>query len=93
MAGFTTRVELHDAAWSDYDKLHRAMEAEGFARTITSDDGITYHLPTAEYDYSGDVTMGQVLAKAKKAAATTGKSSGILVTQSSGRTWSGLEKV
>ncbi len=56
MAAFTTRVELHSAGYEDYETLHAAMEAEGFSRTITSGDNITYHLPTAEYNRSGNLT-------------------------------------
>jgi hypothetical protein len=89
MPSFTVRVELHEATWSDYDTLHE-MEAEGFRRTIRSDDGATYHLPTAEYDINGSSNLSQVLEKAKTAAARTQKTFGALVTEAKGRTWSGL---
>lgn len=92
MAGFNTRVELHSAKAEDYDKLHEAMENQGFSRTITSDDGTTYDLPTAEYDYEGDVTCDQVLEKAKAAADKTGKKYGAIVTESKGRRSTGLPK-
>jgi hypothetical protein len=88
---FTTRVELHDAVWDDYVELHEAMAREGFSQTIVSDNGSTYELPPAEYNYSGNATRSQVLEKAKAAAASTGKSYGVLVTQSAGRTWAGLK--
>ena len=71
MARFITRVELHDADYDDYETLHTAMEAEGFERTITSDDEITYHLPTAEYYREADLTRQEVLTAAKRAAAKT----------------------
>lgn len=93
MAQFTTRVVLHNADWKNYEALHGYMQSAGFKRTITSDDGTTYHLPDAEYDYSGTATKAQVLEKAKAAAARTGKTCSVLVTESSGRTWSGLTKV
>jgi hypothetical protein len=35
MENFTVRVELHDAESSDYDALHKAMQAQGFSKTIT----------------------------------------------------------
>lgn len=92
MAAFTTRVELHRAYEDDYEVLHAAMEERGFSRYITSDDGVTYHLPTAEYNYSGNKTRGQVLALAKAAAAETNKKYAVLVTESKGRTWYGLQK-
>jgi hypothetical protein len=64
MATFMTRVELHSADEDDYETLHAAMEKEGFNRTITSDDGVTYHLPTAEYYRSTHLTRTQVLERA-----------------------------
>jgi len=93
MATFMTRVELHAADEDDYEALHAAMEQEGFDRTITSGDGVTYHLPTAEYYRSAQLTQQQVLDSAKRAAATTGKSYAVVVTESNGVTWTGLTKV
>ena len=93
MPSFTTRVELHQANYQDYETLHAAMSRAGFSRYITSDDGITYHLPTAEYDRSGNFTRSQVLSQATAAANSTGKANAVLVTESNGRTWSGLSKV
>jgi hypothetical protein len=92
MSSFTTRVELHQANYQDYENLHAAMSAAGFSRLITSDDGVTYHLPTAEYDRSGNFTKSEVLAQAKAAANSTRKSNAVLVTESAGRTWNGLTK-
>lgn len=88
-----TRIELHDADYDDYETLHAAMEKEGFDRTITSDDNVTYHLPTAEYYRSAQLTRAQVLESAKRAAGTTRKSFAAVVTESNGVTWSGLAKV
>jgi hypothetical protein len=93
MPTFTTRVELHQGSYQDYENLHAAMENAGFSRHVTSDGGRTYHLPTAEYDRSGDLTRSQVFNQAKTAAATTGKDYAVLVTELNGRTWSGLKKV
>jgi hypothetical protein len=93
LATFTTRVELHRAYDDDYEVLHAAMEQRGFSRLITSDDGATYHLPTAEYNYSGTKTRSQVLALANSAASETNKKYAVLVTESRGRTWSGLQPV
>lgn len=93
MAKFSTRVELHSASYSDYETLHAAMERRGFSRQITSDDGKTYHLPTAEYNISAALDRQQVLESAKVAATETGKSFEVLVTESDGRTWHGLQEV
>src|SRR5262249_19527043 len=93
MPSFTTRVELHNATYSDYETLHAAMARRGFLRLITSDDDDTYQLPTAEYDRVGDFTAQQVLEAAKAAAAETRKSFGVLVTESRRRVWFGLAQV
>jgi len=93
MARYMTRVELHSATYSDYETLHNAMESEGFERTITSDAGKVYHLPTAEYYRETHLNRGQVLESAKRAAGKTGKSYGIIVAESVGMTWHGLAEV
>ena len=92
MAQFTTRVELHSAGEFHYQVLHREMAARGFSRTVRADSGDTYHLPTAEYDCTTNEPRSAVLAAAQAAAVQTGKGASILVTQSAGRTWSGLPK-
>ena len=61
MPSFVTRVELHGASAEDYARLHGAMTAANFHRTITGDDGVQYQLPTAEYFSHGpDLTAPQV---------------------------------
>jgi Endoribonuclease GhoS len=91
MTQYITRVELHDAVRSDYDRLHEAMKREGFSQAITGDDGIIYELPPAEYNYIGQETRAQVHDKARRAAATVKSSFAVLVTQANGVTWSGLK--
>ena len=93
MATFITRVELHDAQYQDYVNLHAQMGSEGFTNTITSGQGITYRLPPAEYRLESNLECSQVLQKAKRAAGQTGKSYAAVVTESSGCTWTGLERV
>jgi hypothetical protein len=93
MPAFTTRVELHNATYSDYETLHAAMQRRGFSRRITSDSGTTYHLPTAEYDCSGNFTTQEVLNAAKAAASETKKRFSVLVTETVRRIWDGLEPV
>lgn len=90
MADFTTRVELHSATYADYEILHAAMQYEGFLRLIKADTGVWYHLPTAEYECSGLVTINQVIATAQRAAAKTSRTSSVLVTEAKQRMWSGL---
>ncbi len=93
MTSYTTRVELHNASSADYQHLHAAMQAQGFSRTIVSDKGIRYQLPTAEYNLEGSLTRADVLARAKVAAAKVKPSFEVLVTESDGRTWHGLPTV
>lgn len=90
---FTTRVELHSANYDDYETLHSAMEDEGFSRFIRSGEGAVYHLPTAEYDRTGQITIDQVLKSAVKAATRTGRKHMVLVTEAVRRSWIGLPKV
>ena len=94
MSSFTVRVELRDhPAGDDYDTLHKAMEAEGFSRTIDNGNGVIYRLPTAEYNFIGDLSNSEVIDKAKRAADQTGKAYCVLVTESKGRRWVNLELV
>jgi len=93
MARYTTRVELHNAKDADYDNLHKYMAEKGFSRIVTSDDGDKYRLPPAEYNRDTDATRQTVLEDAKQAAAKTGRTNEILVTESAGRVWHNLTPV
>jgi len=90
MAQFTVRVELHHAEWTDYERLHAAMEQKGFSRQITSDDGMAYHMPWAEYNGTGNLTSAQVRDIAREAADSTGKQNAVFVTEAVSRAWIGL---
>lgn len=93
MALFTVRVELHNADSDDYENLHQRMEAAGFSRTITTQSGEVYHLPDAEYSYTGDQTTEFVRDLARDTAKKIKANPAILVTKSDGtRRWSGLDK-
>jgi len=93
MAKYTVRIVLHDADSDDYDELYEAMDEEGFSDEIASNAGKTYKMPDGEYDISGSLEIDDVLKKAKNAASKTRKKFAVLVTQSSKRTWDGLEKI
>jgi hypothetical protein len=93
MTRYTTRVVLHNAAWDDYEALHGYMESQRFSRIIKNDDGIAYHMPDAEYNLEADIDRATVMARARAAAGKTGKKFAVLVTESNGRTWHGLEQV
>ena len=92
MTMFTTRVELHEASWKDYETLHEAMKRQGFRTKITADGGQIYNLPPAEYDYIGSLDANAVLERAKQAAANVKKSYAVLVSESTLRTWYNLAK-
>lgn len=91
MRNFTVRVELHGAEWEDYDALRMEMEAEGFASVVRGSGGGVYALPAGEYARSGELTPAQVLARARRAAGRTAFSYAVLVTESAGRAWWGLD--
>lgn len=94
MANFVVRVELHHATWEDYDKLYSEMEFAGFSKTIFGADGIHYELPPAEYHHPETILNGaQVHDRAKAAANSTGRTNAVVVTDSKGITFSGLQPV
>lgn len=91
MARFLTRVELHNATWpDDYNKLHLAMQKEGFSRHITSNQGIVYDLPTAEYWCEKDISCQEVRLLAQKAANTIGKKYAVITAECGAISWEGL---
>ncbi len=90
MSGFTVRVELHDANWKDYEKLHAEMSRQGFSQNITGSNGVTYALPPAEYRFDGALTKWDVLERAKAAAARVKTSYAVLVSQAVETAWFGL---
>jgi hypothetical protein len=93
MSHFTVRIELHQAEWADYERLHTAMQQQGFSRQITSDDGQRYDMPWAEYNGSAALSSMQVLNISQVAANSTGKKNAVLVTEAKSRAWAGLQKL
>lgn len=93
MSAYTIRIELDSNIYADFEILHNAMEMKGFKKTITSNDGVEYHLPRAEYNISTSSDKSIVLKAAEDAVIKTNKKAEILVTESKSRTWSGLSKV
>ncbi|MCE7949960.1 MAG: endoribonuclease GhoS [Xanthomonadales bacterium PRO7] len=89
MSRFTVRVELHGATEADYQQLHAAMSRGGFSRVIEGSNGVSYHLPTAEYDYSSTETVSQVRDRAYAIACTVKQNPAVLVTEG-GCAWKGL---
>lgn len=93
MARFMTRIELHgNPTAENYAKLHEAMERQGFGRTIASGDGSHYHLPTAEYYGEFNLTLQQVLDRAKTAAASVWTKFSAVSSETVSSSWSGLAR-
>lgn len=93
MADFTIRIVLNDATWDEYEELYQHLAAVGIADEVSSDSGTTYRMPPAEYNFRGNATRAQVLELAIAAAAKVVRKYSVLVTESKGRTWHGLDKV
>lgn len=91
MALFLTRVELHDATHAHYANLHEGMKKSGFSRLITGDNTTTYHLPLAEYSYSGTESAATVMNVAKNVANLTGCSNAVITAECNSLSWNGLK--
>jgi hypothetical protein len=94
MTNYTVRVELHNADEDDYENLHAEMEGRGFVRWIAGKGGSKSRLPTAEYNLAGtSIQRDDVLRLAGEAANSVkpNPTPWIVVTESAGRTWSGLK--
>jgi hypothetical protein len=92
MSKFTVRIELHNAEMSDYTKLYATLEHEGFSDIISSNTA-KYKMPDGEYNIQGTYSVADILAKAKKAIASTTVKGSILVTKVEKRTWDNLKEI
>lgn len=84
---FLTRVELHAATSDNYDTLHSKLAVAGFSRTIKSDQGVSYSLPTAEYYCESALSVAQVMEIAKGCANATGRNSMVISVRRSQAAW------
>ena len=83
MITFLVRIELHGVR--DYLPLHEAMSRRKFKRVIKRSDGKNFALPTGQYQYRGDDSIGAVMRRARKAtAAVNYDDASILVSQIQG---------
>lgn len=87
MSDFTVRVVLHSANGEDYQSLHDLMEARGYSREITDNDGTIFILPDAEYNTSKDFTVEEVRNEVKEIAMQVKERCHVLVTQATSRAW------
>ncbi|WP_323082924.1 hypothetical protein [Klebsiella variicola] len=86
MAEYTVRVELIDAQASDYELLHQKMQAKGYLREITGDNGERYQLPPSEYVARKELDVTGVRDEVRTIANTV-KNNRVLVTKSDGQAW------
>lgn len=92
MTNYVTRVELRGSpTGEDYQTLHDAMEAKGFARTIKADNGAVYKMPHAMYYVDSNLTASQVREHASKAADSVWAKNRVLTCEAPSMSWTGLE--
>ena len=87
MATYITRIELHNANFKDYTNLHAAMRRQGFAQSITANDGREYILPTAEYFINTPADRSTVYNSAMQAATSTGRAFWIITSETNNSTF------
>ncbi|MDW7782281.1 hypothetical protein [Morganella morganii] len=87
MADYTVRVELRNADWDTYNKLHESMAASGYIRTVVGDDGRRFKLPDAEYVASKGGGLNQVRDEVVRIAKAHNSDPSVLVTECLGRAW------
>lgn len=92
MRTFIIRVELHDATYQDYMKLHTCMGQEGFTNVIRGGDGAVYQLPPAEYRLAANCTAAQARDKATVAAQKVFTKYSVIAFEYMSAAWFGLVK-
>ena len=92
MVHISLRPGLRCSEEADFLQLSAAMEAEGFSHLIAGSSGTAYQLPPGQYFIAGNHTRADVLAKARRCAATTGRHCSIVITQGEAFLWCGLKK-
>ena len=92
MVHISLRPGLRCSEEADFLQLSMAMEAEGFSHLITGSSRTSFQLPPGQYFIAGEHTRADVLAKARRCAATTGRHCSIVITQGEAFLWCGLKK-
>jgi hypothetical protein len=88
------RVELHRAKGAEtYHALYEQLATFGITNEITATDGRRFRLPPAEYYYDGAATRDEVLRIARQCANAVDQSNAVVVTESNGVTWEGLQEL
>lgn len=87
MPKYTTRIDLRDADKEDYERLSTAMIQEGFSLNLRSEDDSIFVLPTGTFNRESPEAIKEVFRLAEKAANSTGKKNGIVVSEAINRMW------
>ena len=91
-ATFTVRIELHrDATTNDYHQIKKMLKANGFAKNVTDFQGNTFHLPSYEFIYTGEISREALLEKVDTILKGILSKYAILITESAGLSWMGLK--
>ena len=85
---YIVRVELIDAGEAQYAFLHSAMASAGFRRTIVSDEGDVFRLPSAEYVGRTRLSCLDLLDAVQAIAEFFRPNSHVLITRASEIAWS-----
>jgi hypothetical protein len=92
MPVFMLRVDLPGASVEEYLPLNDAMQRVGFARTMSASGGGAYVLPLGAFAFVGGQSTSRVLALAKQAVSTLGRTAAIIVVEAKAVAWEGLSK-
>jgi len=95
MPNFDISIELRgevDAA-GDYRRLRKMMNEHGFRHNIVDKTGMHYWLPRDVFSYQGFLTRYEIMDKVHDLLTEFLPAPGVMVTESSGRCWRGLEKI
>lgn len=90
---YLARITIHNGTIQDYDVLHKRMQALGFNRYITADNGTHYWLPDATYVGARNesiTAVQQLVAREAKAAAPNRGEPQVFVCERSKSMWTGL---
>ena len=94
MLSYLVRVELHNAAAEDYDRLHAQLERAGLTREVADHGGLRYPLPTGTYRWEGGPpTALEAAEQVYSLAAEVGRRCEVVAGKLAGIAWAGIEPI
>ena len=95
MSQFKVRVELHQAAFDVYERLHQKLLVAGYQRLIVASDGSVYQLPTATYsqNFGPNFTAEQIRGHVAPIVQSVWRTFSLFVVRYDEAAWSGLTMV